>query len=212
MPSGSFFKSFALGGYSFGNQSLAGITFDHVNVYEVSLAVGKLVTAWAKTDANTAACNLPAGHGYTSGKFDVYFAAGMRYGVDGTVTGDALALDGGTGTDFPATAAADVVCTKQVSINTPIDGDAVKQFGVFLRSSAAAAVGHVDFQDVGAATIEELDLTEVDNAASGMQHAYGTTEAVALLTGNPITTCKATNGSATAAATLYVLVGEDSTP
>lgn len=211
MPSGSVNKQFIFPGYAFGTAAAA-VTFDATAVYEVSLPAGKLVTSWVKTDADTAAANLPAGHGYATGKFDVYFAAGMRYGVDGTVTGDAIALDGGTGTDFPATAAADVVVTRQVEIATAIDGDNVKLFGVFFRSTDTDAVGHVDFQDVGDASIEALDLAEVDNAATGMDHAYGTTAAVALLTGNPITHAAASNGSSTAAATIFILCGIDATP
>lgn len=213
MPSGSVIKQFSVPGYSFGNQLVAAVTFDHPAVWEIPLPAGKVVTNWVKTDADTAAADLPAGHGYTNGKFDVYFPAGMRYGVDGTIVTNAISLDGGTGTDFPASATSGVVVVKQVAITCNIDGDNVKLFGVFFRNSSdTAALGHVDFQDSGNATIEELDLTEVDNTAAGMQHAYGTTEAVALLTGNPITQAHASNSSSTAAATLFVLAGVDSTP
>jgi hypothetical protein len=45
-------------------------TGDLVEV-DVALPAGKDVTAWVKTDANTAACDLPAGHGYSDGNFDV---------------------------------------------------------------------------------------------------------------------------------------------
>ena len=50
-----------------------------------------------------------------------------------------------------------------------------------------------------------------DNAA-GMQHCYQQTAARALLTGNVITSVQASNGSASAAGTLYVLCGQDATP
>lgn len=212
MPTASYTRSFALGGYAFANQGTSQITFDHTNTYEVSLPAGKVVTNWVKTDANTAACDLPAGHGYTNGNFDVYFPAGVRYGVPGTISTNALTLDGGAGTDFPASATSGVVVTKQVEISTAIDGDDVKALGIFFRSTDTAAVGHIDFQDSGNASIEAFDLDEVDNSTAGMDHAYGTTAAVALLTGNPITKAFATNGSSTASATIYILVGEDTTP
>lgn len=213
MPSGSLNKSFLLGGYAFGNQANAANTFDNTNTYEVTLPAGKTVTNWVKTDADTAACDLPAGHGYSNGKFDVYWSGGQRVGVDGTISTNALSLDGGTGTDFPASATAGVICTKCVTINTAIDGDNVQIFGVFFRSASdTAAVGHISFRDSGNASIAEYDLVEVDNDATGCDVAYTGTDASTELTGNPITYSLATTNSTTAAATIYILVGEDSTP
>jgi hypothetical protein len=50
------------------------------------IPAGKTVTSWVKTDSDTADCNLPSGHGYSSGNFDVFWDGGRRYGVPGTVT------------------------------------------------------------------------------------------------------------------------------
>lgn len=217
MPTGSLNRSFALGGYAFSNQADAVVTFDHTNVYEVSLPAGKTVTNWVKTDADTAACDLPSGHGYSNGKFDVYWSSGgtnyRRYNVDGTISTNALSLDGGTGSDFPASATSGVVCVKCVEISTAIDGDDVAIFGVFFRNASdTSARGHISFKDSGNAIIAQYDLVEVDNNATGCDVSYSGTGAAAQLTGNPITYCHASNSSTTAAATLYVLVGEDTTP
>lgn len=212
---GSFNKSFQLGGFAFANSAVAPVSFDASVVVELTLPAGKVVTNWVKTDDNTAACDLPAGHGQTNGKFDVYWTISgvnyARYGVDGTITTNALALDGGAGDNFPASSTTGIVCTKQVVSAATIDGDNVKLFGVFLSSTDAAAPGSCDLQDASNNSIEQFDLIEV-RAAAGMNHAYSTAQAVALLTGNVITQIKASNGSSTASATLYVLAGIDSTP
>lgn len=217
MPSGSINKSFSFPGYSFGNPLVANVTFDHAASWEISLPAGKAVTAWVKTDADTAACNFSASHGQTNGKYDVYWTiAGVnyvRYGVDGTITVNALALDGGAGDAFPASATTGVVVCKQVPFVCNVDGDNVKQLGLFFRcSSDTAALAHVDLQDSGPASIEEFDLTEVDNTANGLQHGYLAVAAVALLTGNVIVAGHASNSSVTATGTLFICTGVDSTP
>lgn len=217
MPQGSFNKAFSLGGYSFSNGAVAGATFDGVVVIEATLAAGKTVTSWVKTDADTAACDLPSGHGYSNGNFDVFWSSGgvnyCRYGVPGTISTNALSLDGGAGDDFPASATSGVVVTKQTSITCNIDGDNVVLFGVFFRNSLDTdATASADFQDATPASIEQFDLIAVDDNADGMQHSYQQTAARALLTGNVITSVKASNGSASASGTLYVLCGQDATP
>ena len=213
---GSFNKSFSLGGMAFSNGPVAAASYDSTVINEIPLPVGNVVTDWVKTDSDTAACNLAGGHGKTSGTYDVFWTiAGVNYcrnGVTNTITTNACALDGGAGDAFPASATTGIVITKQVVATCPIDGDAVVLFGVFLRSTDTAAVGSADFQDASNNSIEQFDLTEVDTTAAGLQHAYQQTAARALLTGALITQVKASNGSATAAATLCVLAGIDSTP
>lgn len=176
--------------------------FDHPNTYEeIPLAAGKAASDWVKTDANTAACNLAAGHGYTNGKVDVYWTGGMRYGVDMTVSTNALALDGGAGTDFPASAATDVIVCKTQQINTAIDGDNSKLFVVNSTQRAS-----VNFKSAADATIRQIELVAdspyIWNASSRQTNP---------LTGDPITVCYASNGTTTAAV-LDILSGDDATP
>lgn len=183
-------------------------TADSVSGLEVPLPAGKLVTAWVKTDADTAGCNLPAGHGYTTGNFDVFWSesgvAKRRYKVPGTITVNALALDGGSGDAFPATAAADVVATKQVAVNVAIDGDALAVLAANLRYASGEGKGSIAFYDVGNALIAQVDLPQAPyDITGGNSNPF---------TGNPITNALATNGISTLAATLQIVVGQDSTP
>lgn len=211
MPSAYLSISFASGGVSIGKTVTR--TGDHPNSYEVELPAGKAVTAWVKTDANTAACDLPSGHGYSNGNFDVYWTASsvdyVRYGVPGTISTNALSLDGGTGDDFPASATTGIVVTRQVNINTAIDGDAIEAICICLELSDQTATtrGHVDFQDSGPATILAQTLTA--NVPKIWDIEGGATN---VFTGNPIVDCYATNGSSAAAATLKIVSLEDSTP
>lgn len=207
MATGTIGYSVNVGGVSIQkNVSSAG---DNANAYEVTLPAGKDVTSWVKTDANTAACNLPGGHGYSNGNFDVYWSGGVRYGVPGTISTNALSLDGGTGTDFPASATSGVVVTQQVAINTNIDGDNAELFAVSLELSDASATtqGHVDFQDSGNATILAATLDANRPIVCDLSTALANP-----ITGNAITECLASNGSSSAAATLKILVLQDSTP
>lgn len=211
MPTGRYSVSLDLGGMSF--QKTIARTFDHPNVYEVSLPVGNAVTGWTKTDANTASCTLAGGHGQTNGKFDVYWVeSGVnknRFGVDGTITTNTLALDGGTGDDFPATGHTGVVCTKQVSINVTLDGDNSEIVGIVASAADEDATdqAHIDFQDGAGATIADIDL--VANEPRVWDIGGGSTNP---FTGNIIEVAKASNGSSTNVLTLKIMSGEDSTP
>jgi len=216
MPTGSRNVAFSLGGYSFSNGAVAGASFDSIVVNEITLPIANALTAWVKTDADTAAGNLAGGHGQTSGTYDVYWTiAGVyyaRYGVTNTITINACALDGGTGDAFPATADTTVTISKQTVATCSIDGDNVVIFGVFFRSSVTTATASADFQDAGNASIEQFDLTEVDTTSAGLSQCFNQVAARALLTGNVITQLKASQSSTTATGTLYVLCGQDSTP
>ena len=177
-------------------------TYDHPNTYEeIALAAGKAVADWVKTSASVAAGNLTAGHGYTTGKSDVYWTGGMRYDVDMTVTVNALALSGGSGTDYPASATAGIIICKHQQINTAIDGDNIKLF--FANSTQRA---HLHFEDAAGAVIKDKELL----ADQPWTYANSSGE-TSPLTGNPILVCYVSNGTETAA-TLDILSGEDSTP
>lgn len=210
MPQATYGITLAAGGVSIQKTNVR--NGDHTNTFEVTLPVAKAVTAWVKTDADTAACNLPAGHGYSNGNFDVYWPGGVRYGVAGTISTNALTLDGGAldaGDDFPASATAGVVVCKQVQINTAIDGDALEILGFSLEypDSAATSRGHIDLQDIGPASIEAITLQpnvplvyDIDGGASNV------------FTGNPIVVSYASHENTSYAATLKIVSLEDSTP
>lgn len=171
---------------------------------------GKTVTAWVKTDANTAACNLPAGHGQTNGKFDVYWAEGAalkrRYGVDGVITTNALALDGGAGDDFPASATVGVVVTKQIRFNVGVRGNDLVAFGMnlALAGSSVSGRGSVSFYDAADALLVQVNLPMPPVDVQG-----GSTN---ILSGMTVAYAMASNASPSAVGTLKVLIGQDSTP
>lgn len=199
--------SLSLGGVSI--QKSINRTGDHANAYEVNLPVAWPLSAWVKTDADTAAGNLPAGHGQTSGTYDVYWTGGKLIGATGTVTGDALALDLGTGDAYPASGNTTVKVCKQVSVNAAIDGDAIAILAVSLEyvDPNSTAVGYIDLKDAGAASIEAINLAA--NAPLTYDIAGGATN---VFTGNPITVAKCSHNNTSYAATLKLLSLEDSTP
>ena len=212
MPSGSHSETFQVGNTVFNRTKNK--TADSANAYgdaasPITMAAGKTVTSWVKTDADTAACVLPSGHGYSSGKFDVYDSAGVcyRYGVDGTVVGDALSLDGGHipavpagGAGFPSSATVGVVVCKQQQVNATIDGDLAVLVGF-----EATVIGHADLQDGSSATVREFNLAAND------ADCWDEDKAVNPYTGNVIVKVLVSNGT-TADGVLRVAVLQDSTP
>lgn len=184
-------------------------TVENLNVYEVSLPVGKAGTLTARTDNDTGEATLGSGHGITDGMIvDVYWSGGVRYGMTvGTVASLVVPLDGGAGDNLPSTSTA-LVVTEQEVINTSLDGDTLAIIGVSLEvATGSTGKGHVDFQDSGDSSIEEIDL--VGNAPAIYDIEGGATN---VFTGNPITHCQASNGSSTVAATLKIIAGSDATP
>jgi hypothetical protein len=153
------------------------------------------INTWVKTDADTASCILPAGHGYTNATFDVYSATGAiyRYGVTGTVSGNNLTLDGGSvptgGAGFPATETGGVIVCKQQRVNVSIDGDIAVLVGILVTCPA-----HLNFQDVSNNTIRRVTL------ATGEPDLWDSGQNVNPYTGEPITKIRLSNGSATAGA------------
>lgn len=121
-----------------------------IDPVDTTIPAAKPLTSWVKTDANTAAGNLPAGHGLTDGKFDVFWNGGKRYGVDGTIATNALSLDGGAGDDFPASGDLTVVVCPQTPLDLTFDGDNLVLIGaistrgglLIFRDSGGAVVGN----------------------------------------------------------------------
>jgi len=188
------------------------VTADQAIDVEVTLAAAKSVSSWVKTDANTAACNLASGHGQTDGKFDVYWSGGRRYGVDGTISTNALSLDGGSGDDFPASATTGVVVCKQTKINAAIDGDNVSLIAFCIDVAGSTGYGtRLTFYDAinagGSAVGSGLDLDP--NTPLVYHIAAGVTNP---LTGSPILSLTASNGDATYSAVLKIKGVQDVTP
>lgn len=208
MPSVNFNTSVSGAGLSVSSSVTR--SADSVTGYDPTLPAGKAGTLSTRTDDNTGEATLGASHGITTGMIvDVYWDGGVRYGVTvGTVAGTAVPLDGGAGDNFPAEDAA-IVVTPQVTINIAIDGDALALLAIkaLFASQQSTDKAHIAFYDADDDEIADVDLTahvaQVYDIAGGASNPF---------TGDPITYAKASNGSSTAAATLQMIVGQDSTP
>lgn len=181
-------------------------TGDHSNVYGdggtmIALAAGKAAANWVATNTVVANFTLVGGHGYTTGKMDIYWNAGVRYDVDAVVSSNAVSLTNGTGNTYPANASTDVIACAPQAINTAIDGDNVQ-----LLCINATQKGSVLFKDASGDNIAQVDLVADQpflwNVSSGQANP---------LTGDPITVCYASNGTVTAGV-LTIMSLEDSTP
>ena len=189
-------------------------TGDHPNTYEVTLPVGTAGTLSTRTDDDTGEITA-AGHTLIVGdKVNVFWDGGRRYGmtvsavVGNVVTVGTGAGEVGAGDVFPAQATA-IVITKQVQINTQIDGDEIEIIGIVAEAPnpSSTAKAHIDMQDTGGASIEAIDLSA--NQPRVYDIAGGVTN---IFSGNLITKTMAANGSATDVLTLKILSLEDSTP
>jgi len=141
MPTATYGVSLTVGGISIQN-SIAR-TADHPNTYEVSLPAGTAGTLTTRTDDDTGDITA-AGHGLVAtDDVDVHWdAAGVmknRYGMKvSAVAGDVVTVgtapgDIGAGDVLPAATTA-VVITKQVTVNTTVDGDTVQIAGIVAES------------------------------------------------------------------------------
>jgi hypothetical protein len=187
MGAGSHSESLTLGGRSLtrtisttaDNDSMAGGTAS-----PIALVLPSAVSSWVKTDADTAAGNVAAGSPVATGKVDVYWDGGLRYGVDCVRSTNALALDGGTGTDFPANADTTVVVANQQQINVSIDGDLAALVGIL-----ATCPAHMDCQDASSHSIRALTLY------ANQPDLWDSNMAVNPYTGDPITKAMTSNGT-----------------
>ena len=203
MASGTYQPVVSIGGAT--TRQTISKTADHPNNYVgINLPVATALATYVNDGDDTASGTLTAGHGLGDGAIvvDLYWAAGIRYGVDMTIsTNDWTISDSGAGDALPATS---TVCniSEQVIINTAIDGDAIEL--VSLNSSLRS---NIEFLDVGDNTIYAAELIgdepQVWHATNGLANPY---------TGAPITSAAASNGETSAAATLDILCLEDSTP
>lgn len=208
MPTAQYGVSLTAGGVSI--QKAVNRTADNPIALETSISAGKTCTSWVKTDANTAACDLPGGHGYSNGNFDCFWTESSlpkaRYGVPGTISTNALSLDGGAGDDFPANGTT-VICCRQTSANMTIDGDNCSIIGVCAESTDASSTtaASIMFVDGSSNTIAQLDL--VANIPQVFDFTGGATN---ILTGAIIESVKL--GAAGEALTLKIVGMQDATP
>jgi hypothetical protein len=200
MPTASREETIVVNGIPFG--SALSETEDGGGNREIALPVGSEATSWVKTDADTAACDVATASTIATGKVDVWWDVGVRYGVDCVRTVDALALDGGEGDDFPESAEDTCIVTQQVEIDFPVDGDNLVAIAISCDQAA-----HLDFQESDDTSIYTLSL-EADATWSWFLSSGNTNN----LAGDPCGKILASNSSATTAATLKIAYAYDATP
>ncbi len=212
MPTGTLNITANIGGNSF--ISSVKKTADHPNPYIVPLPVGTLEASYAQTDVDTCVVTLTAEHGLSSGVYDAFWTEDgvkkIAVGCTGTLSTNDMTLDVPLSQDnFPVADPGDMVICEQVIINTTIDGDAVKMYAIspVFADQTETSDCSIDFHDVShnqittiRITANEADTWWVDGGAANP------------MTGAPITHCHASNQSTAQAATLKILVLEDSTP
>lgn len=209
MPRAQHTRSFSFPGYSF-QDGAAAIDFTGIVAVEKELAAlvaAQTGTLSARTDDDAGVATLSTGHGILTGDVvDVYWDGGVRFGMTATVSTNDVSLDGGAGDNLPIQTTP-VTVVEQTAIEVNFDGDTLEIIGIFYRNTAdTGAKAHLDLQDAGDATIEEVDLVH-EKANGGLNRIWdienGDTN---VFSGNRITHGAASHDSLYAG-TLYILAG-----
>jgi len=151
---------------------------------------------------DTASATLTEGHTLVTGLADLFWAAGIRYGITVTVSENSVDItDSGAGDALPATSTACTIAN-QVQVNAAIDGDLAVLVGVEATKRA-----HIDFQDADDDSIRAIEL-QADEPDTWDEDEARTNP----YAGDAITKAMAANGDSAAAATLKIRVLQDSTP
>lgn len=83
-------------------------------IKDPSLPVAKSGTLTTRTNNTDGVITLSAGHGLVTGRMDVFWVGGGRYGVTGTVAGDTVTLTVGAGDNLPVVTTAIRVAVPQL--------------------------------------------------------------------------------------------------
>lgn len=211
MPQIQYGVSFSAGGISIAH-TITRSPDTALPGHEITLPVAKTGTLSTRTDDETGTLTMADGHGITTGQIiDVYWSGGARYGITvGTVSSNSVPIgadDSGTGDVLPAQSTA-ITAAVQVAANTYVDGDNLSMLAICLETTEGTdGKGHCDFQEADDTSIANIEL--VGNTPKVFDIAGGQTNP---FTGDPIFELKASNGSSSAAATLKICGGYDSTP
>jgi hypothetical protein len=177
-----------------------------------SLPAAKTGQLTTRTDNTSGTLTMTAGHGITTAAvIDLYWTGGRRYGVVvGTVATNSVPISGGAGDNLP-TNLTNITAVVQSIANVFIDGDNTGLLAIEFRTNdrSLRTAGHIGFYDAGAASIAQLDFVtnvpQVYDLASGITNPF---------TGNPITTCRLSQGGSVATENYQVqIIGVyDATP
>ena len=184
---------------------------EHVSPYVFTLAAFKAGTVSQRIDANTGELTLGTGHGIETGDVvDIHWRIGttnycQRKVTVGTVIGNTVPIDAGVGDDLPVLTTA-IVCCKQRSEKVTANSAGLQILGLLAKDLTGVAVEGVQLGFVTAGgTVAYHPLLSLDDlvqsdVAAGEANPLG---------GTDIATLTMTNGSASVAIDLQVLIGEN---
>lgn len=78
------------------------VTADGNVTKDPTLAAAKEGALTTRTSDSVGTLTMDAGHGLVTGRIDIFWSGGARYGVTGTVTVNSIAITGGGGDVLPA--------------------------------------------------------------------------------------------------------------
>jgi hypothetical protein len=208
MPQATYSVTLSAGGVSI--QKPVTRSADGAIAVEATIPAAKSGTLTARTDADTGEATMSASHGITtSDVVDVYWSGGKRLGMTvGTVDGNDVPLDGGSGDDLPSTSTALAVQVRQ-QVNVAIDGDALVILGVSLEytNQSSTERGSASFQKSDDTEVEAVSLVantpQVWDIEGGASNGFS---------GDPIAKAMVTHSDTTNTATLKIVGLQDVTP
>jgi len=113
------------------------------NVPEITLPAAKPGALTTRTDNNTGVLTMDAGHGLATGRIDVYWdvagVRGCRRQMDGVVTVDSIAIDGGYGDNLPPDESP-ITAVAPVSEVVALDADALKIFAASVNKDSHCSI------------------------------------------------------------------------
>jgi hypothetical protein len=160
---------------------------------DLSLAVAKVGQLTTRTNDTQGVITLVALHGITTGKVDIYWTGGMRYGVDATVVVNACTITGGAGDNLPSNLTAVTVCVP-TTVDIDFSGDLLE-----ILAAVATKRSHVDFLASGGSSLLAIELTA--GAPWFWCSDLGVTNPLA---GDTVASATVSNGDSTGASALKI--------
>ncbi|KKK73276.1 hypothetical protein LCGC14_2895460 [marine sediment metagenome] len=209
MPTATINKTVSIAGLSFTGQTQRTEAGQIGHQLSLAAAVGGEVSdeLTTRTNDTDGVITLGAGHGFSTADIvDIYWTDAS--GVDQVRYGSVLSADDantittslGAGTVLPSLNTTGMIVCEQTIIDSDFDGDLMEMI-----VSQCTTRGHLDFQDVGNATLVAVELT-----ANEVWEWASNTGVANPLTGNPVDDIKVSNGSVTSTGTLRIGVLYDS--
>jgi len=200
-------KSVSIGGTSYSGYITSSSYGVVTHVPAVTLPAAKTGNITTRTDDNTGTLTMDTGHGLSTGKIDVYWEVGgtkgCRRNMDGTVTGDSIAIDGGTGDVLPADES-EITAVAPVTESVSLNADNLKLIALNISTDAHCSMS------VGTGTYTEGAAMELNDGTFKRTRVWEsqTDGTNPLDAADSFTTLKLSQGGTTAATFKASFAGE----